>query len=130
MEHFLCECEFYSELLWNRLGDVLTRQLNTKAVDLVLRVKLGQTNIIFYIPHPSILLIIPDRSTLNTLLLLILEIKRDIIYRRMNLPPSAQQVTAPQHQAAHLNSTIRRLRSCLQYIKIIKYSKAIESNLD
>ncbi len=57
------------------------------------RVELGQTNIIFNIPHPSILLQIHDKSTCDTLLFLLQEIKRDIIYSRMNLPPSAQQLT-------------------------------------
>ncbi len=50
------------------------------------RVELGQTNIIFNIPHPSVLLHIHDKSTRNTLLLLIQETKRDNIYRRMNMP--------------------------------------------
>ncbi len=49
MEH-LCECEHYSELLWLRLGGLLTQHLNTRAANLVLRVDLGQTIIIFNIP--------------------------------------------------------------------------------
>jgi hypothetical protein len=85
------------------------------------RVELGKINIIYNIPHPSILLYIPDRTTCNTLLLLIQEVKRDIIYRRMNLPPSAQKVTAPQQLAAHIDSTLRRLCSYLQYIGIVKF---------
>jgi hypothetical protein len=28
MEHLLCECMHYSQLLWDRLGDVITRYLN------------------------------------------------------------------------------------------------------
>ncbi len=47
----------------------------------------------------------------------------------MNLPPSAQQITATQHLVAHLDSTVRRLCSYLQYIGVVKYSKAIEALL-
>jgi hypothetical protein len=53
-------------------------------------------------------------------------VKRDLIYRRMNLPPSAQWVTDPRRLAAHLDSTIRRLRSYLQYIGLMKYKKAAD----
>jgi hypothetical protein len=105
MEHLLCICEYYSELLWNRLGDVLTWHFNSGAEDLVPTMELEQTNIIFNIPHLSILHHIHDRPTRNTLCLIQI-IKIDIIYRRMNLPPSVQQVTAIQRLAAHLDSTI------------------------
>jgi hypothetical protein len=56
--------------------------------------------------------------------LLTQEIKQDMIFQRMNLPPSARRVTEPQQQAAHLNSTIRRLHSYLQYIGLAKYGNA------
>ncbi len=52
--------------------------------------------------------------------------KRDIIYRRLNLPPSANQITDPSRLAAHLNSTLQRLHSYLEYIGLAKYSKAIK----
>jgi hypothetical protein len=44
----------------------------------------------------------------------------------MNLPPSARAITDPQRLAAHLNSTLRRLHSYLQYIGLAKYAKALE----
>jgi hypothetical protein len=84
MECLLCECEYYSELLWSKFGDFLTQLLNKRAADLVPRAELGLTNIIYNIPHPSILLHIPEKATCNTLLLLIQEIQRDINYRQMN----------------------------------------------
>ncbi len=128
MEHLLCDCELYSELLRNRLGDVLMWYLSTRAADLVPRMELGQTNLIFNILHPSIQHHIQTKPTRNTLILLTQEIKRDIIYRQMNLPPPlhpTQQVTAPQQLAVHLNSTV--LYSYLQYIGLVKYAKAIET---
>ncbi len=52
------------------------------------------------------------------------EIKGDIIFQRLNLPPSVRQVTEPQYLAEHLNSTLHRLHSYLQYIGLAKYAKA------
>jgi hypothetical protein len=126
MEHLLCECEHYSELLWDKLASSLTSLLNKLSGDQVPRIELGQTNVIFNIPHQSLLLHIKDRTTRNAVLLLIQEIKRDIIYRRMNLPPSASQATDSRRLAAHLDSTIRRVRSYLQYIGLQKFQKAAD----
>jgi hypothetical protein len=93
MEHLLCECENYSVPLWTKLADSWTRLLNDNSLEPVPRVELGQTNVRYNIPHPSLILHIHDQVTRNALLLLIQEVKRDIVYRRMNLPPSAQQPT-------------------------------------
>jgi hypothetical protein len=67
IEHLLCECEHYSELLWNRLGEVIEPQA-----------QLGQHNITFNVPHPSQLLHNRDKITRNIFILLTQEIKRDI----------------------------------------------------
>jgi hypothetical protein len=96
------------------------------STDRVPRVELGQTNIIFNIPHPSLLLHTHDKASRNAILLLIQEVKRDLIFRRMNLPPSTQQITDPRRLAAHLDSTIRRLRSYLQYTGLMKHVKAAD----
>jgi hypothetical protein len=63
-------------------------------------------------------------------ILLIQELKRDIIYRRMNLPPSARQRTEPLRIVAPLNSTLCRLQSYLKYIGTVKYAKALETLLE
>ncbi len=104
MEHLLCECENYSEPLWGKFADTLTQLFSDISQDDVPRVDLGQTNIIFNIPHPSLLLYVRDKESRNALLLLVQEIKRDIIYRRMNLPPSAHQIIGPRRLTAHLGS--------------------------
>jgi ribosomal protein S15P/S13E len=127
MEHLLCECENYSEPLWGKFAEALTRLFRNISQDDAPRVDLGQTNIIFNIPHPSLLLHVRDEESRNALLLLVQEIKRDIIYRRMNLPPSANQIIDPMRLTAHLCSEVRRLHSYLQYIGFIKYAKASET---
>jgi hypothetical protein len=73
MEHLLCECALQSELLWNKLGEAFTQLFSNRSTDLVPRVELGQTNIIYNIPHPWILLYIPDKTMCNTQILLIQE---------------------------------------------------------
>jgi hypothetical protein len=113
MAHLLCECEHDSELLWDRLSSILTELFNSMSIDRVPRLVVGQSNIIYNIPHPSILLHIPDKTTRNTLLLLIQDVKRYSIYRRMNLPSSAQQITDPRRLAAHMDSSLHRLHSYL-----------------
>jgi hypothetical protein len=111
MEHLQCECENYTIPLWTKLADSWTRLLNDNSLEPVPRVELGQTNVIYSIPHPSLILHIHDQATRNALLLLVQEVKRDIIYRRMNLPPSAQQPTDPRRITAHIDSAIKRLCS-------------------
>jgi hypothetical protein len=55
-----------------------------------------QFNVIHNVLHPSLLLCIHDKLTRNSLLILTQEIKRDMIYRQMNLSPSVRQVTDSQ----------------------------------
>jgi hypothetical protein len=122
MEHALCECPHYAQLLWNRLREILTKYLNLVSTQYVPEVELTQLNIIYNTPHPSLLIHIRDKLSRNTLLMLTQEVKRDIIFRRINLPPSARLPTAPQQLAAHLNSTLTWLHSYLQYIGLAKYA--------
>jgi hypothetical protein len=126
MEHMVCECLHYAQPLWFKLGEVITKYLNSTSRDYVPRVEYSQLNIIFNVPHPSLILHVPDKLARNTLLILTQEIKRDIIYRRMNLPPSANQLADPSRLTAHLNLTLQRLHSYLQYIGLAKYAKAIQ----
>jgi hypothetical protein len=124
MEHMLCECLYYAQLLWIKLGEIITKYLNSVSTDYVPRIEYSQLNIIFNVPHPSLILHVPDKLSRNTLLILTQEIKRDIIYRRLNLPPSANQATEPPRIAAHLNLTLQRLHSYQQYIGLANYAKA------
>ena len=80
MEHLLNECSHYSEPLWDRLGELLTKFLNSISEDYIPRVELGFRQVIFNMPHPSILLHVKDKNTRMLLIMLIQEIKRDIIY--------------------------------------------------
>ncbi len=82
MEHVLCECLHYAQLLWVRPGEVLTQYLNSVSDDYVPKVEYSQLNIIYNVPHPSIFIHVRDQISRNMLLLLTQEMKRDIIFRR------------------------------------------------
>jgi hypothetical protein len=90
------------------------------------RVELGQANIIFNIPHPSLLLHVHDKTSRNAILLLIQEVKSDSIFRKMNLPPSAQQITdhAPIDNPLSWWNT-RKLRTCCCIYKNLTSSEEI-----
>jgi hypothetical protein len=115
MEHLLCECLHYSQPFWIRLREVITHCLNSIFPQHVQKVEYSQLNVTYNVPHPSLLLYIRDKLSRNALLILTQETKRDVIFRRMNMSPSARQTTDRQRLAAHLDSTIRRLHSYIQY---------------
>ncbi len=71
MEHLLCECEYYSGPLWSKLEESLTMLFNDISPNRGPRVELGQDNIIFNIPHPSLLLHAHDKTSKNAILLMI-----------------------------------------------------------
>ncbi len=75
MKHLLCECIHYSQLLWGRLGEVITRYLNTVSNDYIPKVDISQLNVTYNVPHPSLLMYVPDKLTINTLLILMQELK-------------------------------------------------------
>jgi hypothetical protein len=116
----------YAQLIWERLGEVVTQYLNSISRDYVPRVEISQLNVIYNVPHLSVLLYISDKLCRNAFLILIQEVKRDIVDRWMNLPPSAAQVANPLGLLAHVESTLHRLQSYFQYIGLAKFGEAIE----
>ncbi len=112
MEHLLCECMHYSHLFWISLGEIITQYFKCSRSHTESRVC---SQLYLQRPHLSLLLHIQDKPTRITFLVLIWEIKRDIIYWLVNLPPFARQVTNPQRLTAHLDSTFRRHRFYFQY---------------
>ncbi len=82
MEHLLYCCEHYSAKIWDLAGKLLTLALSHHSGEYIPAVVLTPLEIVFNKPHPSILLHIPDATTRKVLILLLQEIKRDIVYRR------------------------------------------------
>jgi hypothetical protein len=79
MEHLLYCCEHYSAKIWDLARKALTLSLSQHSGEYILAVVLTPLEIVFNKPRPSILLHIPDATTRKVLILLLQEIKRDII---------------------------------------------------
>lgn len=114
-------------LLSTSLDSPLRGNLNSASQNYIPRVEISQLNVIYNEPHLSLLMHTRYKLTRSALLILTTEIKQDIMYRHMNLPPSAGQVTNTQRLMAHLDSTLWRLQSYSQYIRLAKFGKAISA---
>ena len=85
MEYLLVECEYYSEKVWQQVSTLLTRAIAEYTQQYVARINLTHLKIIFNKPHPSLLLFLTHKEDRMMLIILVQEIKRDILYQRMNL---------------------------------------------
>jgi hypothetical protein len=81
MEHLLCDCMHYVQLLRVQLGEIITQHLKSSSQNLIPKVEITQLNVIYNVSHPSLLRPIQDKLTKNAFLILTQEIKCDIIYR-------------------------------------------------
>jgi hypothetical protein len=82
MEHLLCECMYYLQLLWIQLGEIITLYLNNNAQDHIPRVEYGQLNIIYNVPHTSFLLHSQDKLMQNQIKSNIYFYSRQAVYGR------------------------------------------------
>jgi hypothetical protein len=120
MEHLLYLCPNYAEKLWVVFGQVLTQAISQFTAEYTAHIELTPKEIIFNKPHPAILLRITDKLTRYIILATIQEIKRTIIFRRMQLTePSRHEVPKIMMQA-HLLSVTRKLISLLEYQGIVQ----------
>jgi hypothetical protein len=125
MEHLLYCCEHYSAKIWDLAGKLLTLALSHHSGEYIPAVVLTPLEIVFNKPHPSILLHIPDATTRKVLILLLQEIKRDIIYRRAQLQePRRREELHPRIQA-HLISEINKISSLLEYQGTIQFTDGL-----
>jgi hypothetical protein len=115
----------YSAKVWELLGRSLTLALSHHSGEYIPAVVLTPLEIIFNEPHPSILLHISDNTTRKVLILLLQEIKRDIIYRRAQLQePRRREELQPRIQA-HLVSVINKIISLLEYQGTVQFSDGL-----
>jgi hypothetical protein len=125
MEHLLYCCEHYSAKIWALAGKSLTLALSHHSGEYIPAVVLTPPEIVFNKPHPSILLHIPDATTHKVLILLLQEIKRDIIYRRAQLQePRRREELHPWIQA-HLTSMINKISSLLKYQGTLQFAEGL-----
>ena len=82
----------------------------------VARVHITPKEIIYNKPHPSVILYLHDEAARCTILQLMQEIKRDVLYRRMNIRPAQQGSAVPKTRIqAHLIGTVNKLSRLLEY---------------
>jgi hypothetical protein len=120
MEHLLYLCPNYAEKIWFEFGHLLTRTITQFSNEYTARIELTPKEIIFNKPHPAIMLCISDPLVRNSILVLVQEIKRDIIYRRMQLHAPLLQEVLRISVHAHLLSCTRKLTSLLDYQGIVQ----------
>jgi hypothetical protein len=125
MEHLLYLCPNYAEKLWVEFGHALTQSVAHFAQEYTARIELTPKEIIFNKPHPAILLRITDKLVQYSILVLIQEIKRNIIFRRMQLTEPSRSETSKIRLQAHLISVTRKLISLLEYQGIVQNNAPI-----
>jgi hypothetical protein len=120
MEHLLYLCPNYAEKVWLEAGHLLTRAVTQFTNEYTARIDLTPKEIVYNKPHPAILLRITDPLVRHCILVLIQEIKRDIIFRRMQLQEPLRREVLRVRIYAHLLSCIRKLSSLLKYQGIVQ----------
>jgi hypothetical protein len=120
MEHLLYLCPNYAEKVWLEAGHLLTRAVTQFTNEYTARIDLTPKEIVYNKPHPAILLRITDPLVRHCILVLIQEIKRDIIFRRMQLQEPLRREVLRVRIYAHLLSCIRKLSSLLKYQAIVQ----------
>jgi len=123
MEHLLYDCDHHTVILWREVSKVMTQLLAKVAGQQVTQVAYTPKEIIFNVLHPSIHLYI-DLAIKKILIMFIQEIKRDIIYRRMQIAEIHRNREMPLIRVqAHLMTTINKIISLLDYQETIKTKK-------
>jgi hypothetical protein len=120
MKHLLCLCPNYAEKIWFEFGHLLTRTITQFSNEYTARIERTQKEIILNKPHPAIMLRISDPLVRNSILVLVKEIKCDIIFRRMQLQEPLRQEVLRIRVYAHLLSCIRKLTSLLEYQGVVQ----------
>ena len=120
MEHLLYLCPNYAEKIWEEFGLTLTETVIQYSNELTARKEFSPKEIIYNKPHPAILLRISDKLVRKTILALIQEIKRDLVFRRMQIKEPLRQEVPRIRVQAHLLSVIRKLISLLDYQGIVQ----------
>ncbi len=114
MEHLLYGCENYSAVVWREFSTLITTTLAHIAGHLVARMDHTPKEIVFNLPHPSIVLYISDSASRIILLHLVQEIKRDFIHCRMTIT-SPRGLIPLLRIHAHLMSVINKVASQMDY---------------
>jgi hypothetical protein len=114
MEHLLYGCENYFAVVWQEFSTLITATLAHVAGHPVARMDHTPKEIVYNLPHPSIVLYISDPPSRIILLHLVQEVKRDIIHRRMTITSPRGPIPLLRIHA-HLLSVINMVVSQMDY---------------
>jgi hypothetical protein len=127
MEHILYGCPHYSVKVWEEVGKLFTTTVMRRKNTEVARIHLTPREIVFNAEHPSIKLFLKDKDDRKVCNMLIQEVKRDIIYRRMNI--TEQQKGREEHNLrilAHIQTTLKKMASYLSYCGPLENKSCLE----
>ncbi len=125
MEHLLYLCPNYAEKLWVEFGHVLTQTISQFTNEYTARIVLTPKEIIFNKPHPAIFLRISYKLTRYSILAIIQDIKRTIIFHIIQLVEPLHQEVPKIRMQTHLLSVTRKLISLLEYQGIVQNTTPI-----
>jgi hypothetical protein len=114
MEHLIYNCEEYSVAIWDEVGQTLTHALVAHTGDEIPRINLTPLEIIYNATHPLVKIHAKEKTTQQAICHLIQEVKRDIIYRRMNTPANHRMLNLTRVRA-HLLTVIKKIISLYEY---------------
>ena len=95
---------------------MITAGIQERKGEEVARMALTAREIIFNAPHPSLKVHVLDSNARKAVLLLIQEVKRSIVHKRMNPTTRHKEPTPRARLQAHLLATACKIKSYLQYI--------------
>jgi hypothetical protein len=126
MEHLLYNCPHSSITAWEEFSGIITELTTQISGQQVARMNYTPKEIIYNTPHPTILLRIEDNSTRELLILLTQEVKRDLIYRRMNIKENHHNRPTPLIRVqAHILSIVEKIKHLLEYQGIVTNKKTL-----
>jgi exonuclease III len=115
MEHLLHGCDNYSVPLWAEFSQTITSGIQHLHGQPIARIQLTPREIIFNAQHPTIALHVKCPHIKNIISLIIQEIKRSIIHKRMNLNNNPHNPTPLVRIQAHLLNVLKKVHSYLTY---------------
>jgi len=129
IEHLVLNCDNYSYPLWHMAGKALTEIFGRLkggegALDMG-SINLTYRNILYHeIPY-GVSNGRPTRRERDLYLLIVMEIKRDIYYRKVANTPSTIGMVPALNRAMHLVHLLKKIKSYLQYISAHIWKDAI-----
>ena len=128
MEHLLHDCPHYSSLMWDKVSSLLTDTCSSIKGEPVARMTLTPKEIIFNKPHLSLHLHIKDKEICQALIIFVQELKRNLVFRRMNIGTHHQnRPVSLVCICAHLLSVLRKVRAMFEYKGLLQYRPAIQT---